>query len=103
MSPAMEDHERLIMLQERIAVAEQRAAAAHHRIDKMEVLFREALDDIKEGSKQAREEVKELTDKITQVIDFMNRGKGWAAAGLFIAAMFGWILQKILTAIFSIK
>jgi len=84
----------MTLLQERIAVIESKVTSAHTRLDKMESLVR---DDFKE----MKAELKAVTEKIQTVIDFMNRSKGWAAAGIFVISLIAWLIQKALTALFS--
>lgn len=62
-------------LAERVAVLEQKTGAAHQRIDKVEVVI--------------KEELKEINMSLKDVVAWMNRGKGWAAAGLLLAGSMG--------------
>lgn len=74
---------------ERVVKLEAQAKAAHDRIDKTEVLIHQDLKDIKDNFKEMSKELKD-------VIAWMNRGKGWAAAALLIASLVGGIVAKVL-------
>lgn len=74
-------------VREKIGQLTAKADAAHIRIDKVEVLVRDDLKEIK----------KDLKDLNT----YMHRGKGWASAMLFISGFVGAGLFKLLTVIFK--
>lgn len=63
--------------------------SAHKRIDKMEILI--------------REDFKEIKSALESINGFMNRGKGWAAAGLLLAGMVGGFVSKFIGVLFSAK
>lgn len=60
---------------ERIGTISAKAAAAHDRIDKLEIGLRSDLKDIKE--------------ELKAISAWMNKGKGWAAAAMLLAGMGG--------------
>lgn len=66
----------LTEIHERVVKLEGVAHAGHNRIDRIENLLQETL--------------KELRD----VIGWMNRAKGWAAAGILIAGLIGGFIAK---------
>ena len=70
-------------LSEKIGVLSAKADAAHSRIDKLEVLLRDDL--------------KELKADLKSLNAYMHRGKGWAAAMIFISGIVGAIAMKVLT------
>lgn len=72
-------------LLERIVVLEQSAKAAHRRIDERD----QDIRDIKTGVADVSKDVKE-------VVAWMNRGKGWAAAAMLLAGVVGAIFTKFL-------
>ncbi len=76
-------------LLERVVVIEGKTSAAHQRIDKMESGIREDLDEIKAG-------LKEMSQELKDVIGWMNRGKGWAAAAILIAGAVGGVVSKVI-------
>lgn len=69
-------------LSERVAIVNEKAAAAHARVDKLEAGIREDLAEIKNSLASLAKETKNVND-------WMNRAKGWAAAGLFVAGILG--------------
>jgi hypothetical protein len=70
-------------VRERLGALDAKVTAAHSRTDKLETIIREDLKDIK----------KELHDLAAH----MNRGKGWAAAMIFLAGSAGALVVKLLT------
>lgn len=72
---------------EKIGQLIAKADAAHARIDKLEILIR---DDLKE----MKADVKDLSA-------YMHRGKGWAAAALFVASISGAGIMKLLMVMFE--
>jgi hypothetical protein len=76
-------------LLERIVVLEQSTKAAHKRIDDRD----RDIKEIKDGVAAVGKDVKE-------VVAWMNRGKGWAAAALLMAGVLGSVFTK-LAALFS--
>lgn len=70
-------------IRERLGALDAKVTAAHSRTDKLETVIREDLKEIK----------KELHDLTAH----MNRGKGWAAAMIFLASASGALLVKLLT------
>lgn len=76
-------------LLERLVRVEGSASALHVRVDKVEAGIRADLDDIKTGLTDLRGDLKE-------VIAWMNRGKGWAAAGMVMAGVLGGLAAKFI-------
>jgi hypothetical protein len=72
---------------EKIGALSAKADAAHNRIDKIEVLVRDDLKEIKK-------ELKELAA-------YMNRGKGWGAALIFFSGFAGAGMTKLIAMIFT--
>lgn len=72
-------------LHEKIGVLSAKADAAHSRIDKLEVLLRDDL--------------KELKSDLKALNAYMHRGKGWAAAMVFISGIVGAVAMKVLTVV----
>ncbi len=68
----------LLALAERIGALDAKATSSHKRLDTLETLLRE---DIKE---------------LREVIAWMNRAKGWAAAALCIAGVLGGLVVKLI-------
>ena len=68
-------------IRERIGTLAAKASAAHERIDRLEVGLREDLKEIKKD--------------LTEVLAWMNRGKGWGAAALLIAGLMGGIAAQV--------
>lgn len=77
---------------ERVAVTEKSIETEHQRTDKMEQMVREDL-------KEMREDFRSMMTKLDDVIAFMNRGRGWVSAVMFLAGTFGgavaWLLQYL--------
>ncbi len=67
---------------ERVVLIEAQARAAHERIDKSESRIVRDLGEIKDSLSILAKEMKE-------VVGWMNRSKGWAAAALFLATIGG--------------
>lgn len=74
-------------LNERIRNLEGRLDSAHKRIDKLEAMIREDFKEIKA-------DLKAISESIQPIRDWMNRGKGWAAATLLLAGMVGGVIVK---------
>jgi hypothetical protein len=70
-------------LLERIVVLEQSVKAAHKRVDERD----KDIQEIKSGVSSVASDVKE-------VVAWMNRGKGWAAAAMVLAGTIGALLTK---------
>lgn len=70
-------------LHEKIGQLSAKADAAHSRIDKLEILLRDDL--------------KELKTDLKSLNAYMHRGKGWAAAMIFVSGLVGAIAMKVLT------
>lgn len=66
---------------EKIGALSAKVGAAHSRLDKLEV-------DIKDALKELHEDLKTLNAH-------MNKGKGWNAALMFLAAIFGAIIAEL--------
>lgn len=77
MSPSNQD------IFERLVIVEQTAKAAHHRVDKTEAWLRDDLGEIKKG--------------VADLTAWMNRGKGWAAAGLLMSGIVGGLVVKFVS------
>ena len=71
-------------LLERMVVLEQSTKAAHRRLDERD----QDIRDIKSGVSDVAKDVKD-------VVAWMNRGKGWAAAALLIAGSLGAFFMKL--------
>jgi len=89
----------------RVAVAELKGQltglestlkSAHKRIDKMEILIREDFHKIQET-------MEKMNNKLDEVNGYMNRGKGWAGAGLLLAGLIGGLVSKLAALLFSGK
>lgn len=74
-------------LEQSIANLVERLSTAHSRIDKLERMIREDFKEIREG-------LHGIADTIQPIRDWMNRGKGWAAAMLLLASIFGAAIVK---------
>lgn len=62
-------------IRERIGFLAAKADAAHSRIDKLET--------------GVREDLKDINKELKVIAAYMNRGKGWTAAMMFIASLIG--------------
>lgn len=76
-------------LLERVVLVEAQAAAAHKRQDTAEQANARAWEEVKT-------ELKGIRKDLGEVIGWMNRGKGWAAAGLLAAGTAGALITKAL-------
>lgn len=76
-----------IALLEKVVSLEGKASAAHTRIDKLETAI---LDDLKEIKKELKD-----------VVGWMNRGKGWAAATLVLSGIVGGVISTLLHVLFA--
>jgi hypothetical protein len=74
---------------ERLGILNEKIEMAHGRVDKMETLIRDDL-------KSLKNEFREYSDDLKEVVAWMNRAKGWAAAFLLVAGVIGGIVAKIL-------
>ncbi len=72
---------------EKLGVIQAKADAAHARVDRLELMIRDDLKDLKN-------DLKELTA-------YMHRGKGYASAMLFLAGLSGAGISKLLGSLFS--
>lgn len=70
-------------IRERIGALDAKVTAAHSRVDKLEQGLRDDLKEIKS-------ELKELSAH-------MNKGKGWAAAMIFLSGTVGAAIIKLIT------
>lgn len=62
-------------IHEKIGQLDAKVTAAHHRVDKLELGIRDDL--------------KELKADLKELNAYMHRGKGWAAATVFISGFAG--------------
>jgi len=69
-------------IEEKIVSLNDKVEAAHRRVDNMQLLIRDDLNEIKESFKEVSSELKD-------VVAWMNRGKGWAAAAFALASLIG--------------
>jgi hypothetical protein len=74
---------------ERLVIVEQKATAAHARMDKTDEANARAWAETKA-------ELQGISKDLKDVIAWMNRGKGWAAAGLVMAGVLGGLAGKFL-------
>jgi len=79
----------LAALQERMVTLDNKISASHARIDKLEILISQDLSEIKDGFNDMSKELKE-------VMGWMNRSKGWAAAVMLMASVLGGLIAKAL-------
>lgn len=84
----------VIQLSERIVTLDNKISASHSRIDKLEILISQDLAEIKD-------DFREMSKELRDVIAWMNRAKGWAAATLLVASLGGALFAKFLSAIFN--
>lgn len=86
-------------IQERIGAIAASVAASHTRQDRLEVLLREEIKEMTKVVKELADEFKKEREKQNQEIKdltgWMNRGKGWAAAALFLSAFVGGLVAKL--------
>lgn len=68
-------------IHEKIGQLDAKVTAAHHRVDKLELGIRDDL--------------KELKVDLKELNAYMHRGKGWAAAMIFISGFAGAGLFKL--------
>lgn len=84
----------------RIALLDSRAGAAHERLDKMERLIKDDLTSMHADFKETILDLKKLfaaqDQELKNVVAWMNRGKGWAAAGFLAASILGGVIAKAL-------
>lgn len=78
---------------ERLVVAEQKAAAAHSRIDKVEHQVRDDLSEIKTVLEKLTDSVQ---SKFTEIFALINRTRGWFAAMATVGGLVTAILIKVL-------
>ena len=87
----------------KIGQVEQVAKSAHKRSDENAVLIKEQMADIKtmikELSEEMRSDMSGVKRDTKEVHDWMNRGKGWAAASLLLAGLVGSIVATIIKSI----
>lgn len=79
----------LATLRERIGSIDDRAIAAHRRLDKFEDWMRSEF-------KIISDQMKEFNEKLEPINAYINRGRGWASAAILLAGIFG---GSIVTAI----
>lgn len=83
----MEDKISPIDLLKQVITLDGKISAAHNRLDRIELGIKEDLNEIK----------KDLKD----VMGWMNKGKGWAAAGLMIAGVIGGAVTALIEIVFK--
>lgn len=69
-------------IRERIGALDAKVTAAHTRVDKLEVLIKEDLTEVKKDLKA--------------VVAWMNRSLGWAAALLFVGGILGSVVSYLI-------
>lgn len=74
---------------EKIGILGAKADAAHGRLDKLEVLIRDDL--------------KELKSDLKELNAYMHRSKGWAAAMIFVGGIAGGAVTLIAQIVFKIN
>lgn len=74
-------------IREKIGALSAKADAAHNRVDKLELLLRDDL--------------KELKADLKELNAYMHRGKGWAAAMVFISGFAGAGFFKLASLLFK--
>lgn len=88
----MADHDQaqvaLAALQERLVSINDKATAAHSRVDKLELLYRDDLKEIKQ-------DIKEMSNHLNTVSNWMHRGRGIAAALVIIAGLLGSLVGNL--------
>jgi len=72
-------------IRERVGSLDDKISAAHKRMDKFETTIRDEYREI-------RSELKTIAEELKPVHAYINRGKGWAAAGMFLAGLFGGVI-----------
>lgn len=70
-------------IREKIGILSAKANAAHNRVDKLELLLRDDL--------------KEIKDDLKDLNAYMHRGKGWAAAMIFFGGIAGALFVRLFT------
>ena len=106
----------LLRIYEKVAALEQISSAAHKRIDsfipevkasmfEIKTMIEKMMDrkdkelDIMSGSIDNKFDHLEI--KVDELTASMNRGKGWAAAGILVAGLAGGALSKIVELILN--
>lgn len=74
-------------VREKLGILNEKAKAAHTRIDKLEF--------------EIRDDLKELMKEVKDINAHVNRSKGWASAMIFISGFIGAGLFKLLTVVFK--
>lgn len=70
-------------LHERLVSLTDKADAAHRRVDKMELIV--------------REDMREIKKELQYISAHINRSKGWAAAALLLAGVLGSLITKLIS------
>lgn len=82
----------------RLELLNNKVEAAHERLDKMERLIRDDLKEMKTEFGEVVAEIKLLLRDnerdMKEVMAWMNRGKGWAAAAMLAASVAGGLIAK---------
>lgn len=73
-------------IHEKIGQLDAKVTAAHHRVDKLELGIRDDL--------------KELKADLKELNAYMHRGKGWAAAMIFLSGISGAVIVKMVSMVF---
>lgn len=76
-----------IVLLEKVTTLNGKVEAAHGRVDKLEMMVRDDLNEIKEDLKE--------------LMGWMNRGKGWASASMVLSSMGGGIVAFLIGLLFK--
>jgi len=72
----------LYHVREKLGALDAKVTAAHGRVDRLELLIREDLKDLK--------------TEIHALSAYMNKGKGWSAAMLLLSGSAGALIIKLL-------
>lgn len=79
--PTEDGHSQIALAME-LGTVKQSSQAAHTRIDKLELT---------------------MTAKLDELLTFMNRSKGWAAASIFFATIAGGLITAIIVKVVMYK
>lgn len=80
---------RIDVIVSRLSLLEAKTTAAHQRMDKLDTAVRDDLRDLKSS-------LKEMSQELKDVMAWMNRGKGWAAASLLVIGLMGGTIVSLI-------
>jgi len=90
---------------EKMGALEQIAASAHKRIDSFVPEMRASTNEIKlmieKLIDKKEKELEAIEVEVAALTESMNRGKGWAAAGLFLAGTLGAGITELIGRLFN--